>query len=173
MLLAFPLSSSVFLGNCTPMVTPKVIYMRPLSFKFTQAPDPGGINSKLGKSQSLSRSHSPRPQAKGASLKEHAKSCIQDNFPIPSFRRGLMAATTWLFFLLILYAGASENPMFLLIFFSIYIVIYARYVNFGKCRTMQRKKNPPQFYYREKVFLPPPVYFLPLFFLYRNFNTTC
>ena len=58
--LAFPLS---FLATAHPRESPKLYILRSLlSCKFTQGPYPGGLNSKLGKSQGLNRSPSIRVQ---------------------------------------------------------------------------------------------------------------
>lgn len=51
MLSVFLLVGGIFLGNCMPEEPPRLCTLRPLlSCKFIEAPYPGGVNSKVGKS---------------------------------------------------------------------------------------------------------------------------
>lgn len=148
MLLAFPSSSSVLLGNCTPKVTPKVMYTRLLlSSKFSQAPYPGGggrINSKLGKSQGLSRCLSTRAQGptspgQGRGLKGHSKSSIQkDNVLHPVLsQEGSGAATMGISLLLTFQVGAVKTQC-LSAFLFLFITLWS--LNFGKMPNSTKKQ---------------------------------
>lgn len=176
MLSVFLLVGGIFLGNCMPEEPPRLCTLRPLlSCKFIEAPYPGGVNSKVGKSRGLSRCPPTRAQNPvtpdwGCDLKRHLKGCIR-RFPhSPPFHEGLQEATTmWLFYLLFLYTGARKSPRSLSISFLIYKVIYACYIESGKCKTRQRKKIRLNSIAQKSLCISAAVYFQPLYFFPYKF----
>lgn len=146
----------------------KLQTLRPLlSYKFTQASYPSGINPKLGRCQGLSRSPSTRAQGpvspgQGCGLKGMLQELCQEEQLPPSLSipRGLMDSYHMALLPAVSLGCRSENIMSLNFFFLSCICLLHQ---LWKMRNNIKKKILLNSI-TQKVFIPPAMYFHLLFF---------